>query len=153
MAELRGTSNSFASLGLRPIQAQHRSTAQRLGWTAEPLRPGAAPVGQATRRRGSASPVAAIIGAFLAGGFAPALGQVAFATLRSVPTRPAPGALYAIPAGFHALKGLAEIGGAGETWTLMFGSIGAIVIGATAWVRVAALAGPADEAPTVSCAS
>ena len=107
-------------------------------------------------RRGSAGPAAAIVGAFLAGGFAPALGQVAFATLRSVPIRPAPGALYAIPAGiagFRALKGLAEIGGAGETWTLMFGSIGAIVIGATAWVRVAALAGPADEAPTVSCAS
>ena len=73
-----------------------------------------------------------------------------------MPTRPAPGALYAIPAGiagFHPLKGLAEIGGAGETWTLMLGSIGAIVIGATAWVRVAAPAGPADEAPTVSCAS
>lgn len=76
----------------------------------------------------------------------------------SVPCRPARHRAHstAIPAGidgFRALKGLAEIGGAGETWTLMFGSIGAIVIGATAWVRVAALAGPADEAPTVSCAS
>ena len=41
-----------------------------------------------------------------------------------------------------AVKGLSETGGAGETWTLIFASIGAIIVGATAWVRIASPAGP-----------
>ena len=55
---------------------------------------------------------------------------------------------YALPAGlagFHAVKGLSEIGGAGEAWTLIFASIGAIIVSATAWMRIASLAGPETQ--------
>ena len=63
------------------------------------------------------------------------------------------GALYALPAGvagFHAIKGLSGTGGAGETWTFVFAGIGAVVVGVTAWARIAALAGPEDDAPRAS---
>ena len=67
--------------------------------------------------------------------------------------QPELGALYALPsgvAGFHAVKGLSETGGAGETWTLIFASIGAIIVGATAWVRIASLAGPETQSGGVN---
>lgn len=72
--------------------------------------------------------------AFLVGAATLILGQIAFATIRSTPVRFALGALYALPAGvagFHAIKGLSGIGGAGETWTQVFAGIGAVVIGTT----------------------
>lgn len=92
-----------------------------------------------------AGPIGAIAVALFAGAVALILGQVAFATIRSPTIRLAIGALYALPAGlagFHAVKGLSETGGAGETWTLIVANIGAIIVGATAWVRIASLAGP-----------
>lgn len=96
----------------------------------------------------------AIAAAFLVGTATLILGQIAFATIRSQAVRLALGALYALPAGFagfHAIKGLSGIGGAGETWTLVFAGIGAVVVGATAWARVASLAGP-EETPAASAA-
>ena len=98
--------------------------------------------------------IAVIVGAFLAGGFTLALGQVAFATIRSVPIRLVLGALYAIPAGlagFHAIKGLSAIGGAGETWALVYAGI--IIVGTTAWARVATLAGLQDDSQSAPQAS
>jgi hypothetical protein len=95
-----------------------------------------------------AGPVGAIAVALFAGAVALILGQVAFATIRSPTIRLAIGALYALPAGlagFHAVKGLSETGGTGEAWTLIFASIGAIIVGATAWVRIASLAGPETQ--------
>lgn len=89
----------------------------------------------------------AVTSGFIAGAATLLAGQIAFATIRSVPIRLAIGALYALPAGvagFHAIKGLSELGGAGDTSTLVFASIGALVVGGTAWARVATLAGP-DE--------
>ncbi|WP_306120640.1 MULTISPECIES: hypothetical protein [unclassified Roseitalea] len=94
--------------------------------------------------------IAAFVSAFLAGGATLVAGQVAFATIKSVRVKLAIGALFAAPAGiagYHAIKGLSEIGGAGETWTLVFAWIGAIVVGATAWARIASLAGPDMDAP------
>lgn len=94
--------------------------------------------------------IAAFVSAFLAGGATLVAGQIAFATIKSVLIRLAIGALFAVPAGiagFHAIKGLSEIGGAGETWTFIFAWIGAIVVGATAWARIASLAGPDEDAP------
>ena len=88
----------------------------------------------------------AVAAALIAGAATLLAGQIAFATIRSVPIRLAIGVLYALPAGvagFHAIKGLSELGDAGETSTLVFASIGALVAG-TAWARVATLAGP-DE--------
>ena len=87
-----------------------------------------------------AGPIGAIVVALFAGAAALVLGQVAFATIRTPIIRLAIGVLYTLPAGvagFHAVKGLSEAGGAGETWTLVFSSIGAVIVGATAWVRIA----------------
>ncbi|MEO3431873.1 hypothetical protein [Inquilinus sp. CAU 1745] len=97
--------------------------------------------------------LAALVAAFMSGAVTLVLGQIAFATIRSQPIRLAIGAVYALPAGvagFHAVRGLSEIGGAGESWTLVFAGIGALVIGVTAWARIAALAGPDEEALTAS---
>lgn len=94
--------------------------------------------------------IGAVAGAFLAGALTLILGQIAFATIRSTPVRLALGAFYALPAGlagFHAIKGLSQIGSASETWTLVFAWVSAIIVGATAWARVAALAGPDDNGP------
>lgn len=94
--------------------------------------------------------LAAIAAAFLSGAVTLLAGQIAFATIRSVPVRLTIGALYAAPAGiagYHAIKGLSEIGGAGEMWTLVFAWIGAVIVGGTAWARIASLAAPDDVAP------
>ena len=97
--------------------------------------------------------IGTIASAFFAGAATLILGQIAFATIRSMPIRLALGALYALPAGiagFHAIKGLSGMGGAGETWTLVFAGIGAVIIGVTAWARVAALAGLEGSGPAAS---
>ena len=97
-----------------------------------------------------AGPIGAIVVALFAGAAALVLGQLAFATIRSPIIRLALGALYALPAGlagFHAVKGLSQAGGAGETWTLVFATVGAIIVGVTAWVRIASLAGPESPQP------
>lgn len=97
--------------------------------------------------------LAAIAAAFVSGAVTLLAGQIAFATFRSVPVRLAIGALYAAPAGiagYHAIKGLSEIGGAGETWTLVFAWIGAVIVGGTAWARIASLVAREDEAPEAS---
>lgn len=93
--------------------------------------------------------LATVAAAFVSGAGTLLTGQIAFATIRSVPVRLAIGALYAVPAGiagYHAIKGLSEIGGAGEMWTLVFAWIGAVIVGGTAWVRIASLAGPDEDA-------
>ena len=96
--------------------------------------------------------VGSILAALFAGAAALIVGQIAFATIRSTPVRLALGALYALPAGvagFHAIAGLSEIGAAGEIWTLVFAGLSAVIVGITAWARVASLAGP-EEAPAAS---
>jgi len=100
--------------------------------------------------------IAAFVSAFFAGAITLIAGQIAFATIRSVPIRLAIGALYAAPAGiagYHAIKGLSEIGGAGETWTLVFAWIGAIIVGATAWARIASISGPDEDPPQTAIAA
>ena len=97
--------------------------------------------------------IGAVAAAFFAGAATLILGQIAFATIRSTSIRLALGALYALPAGFagfHAIKGLSGMGGASDTWTLAFAGIGAVIIGVTAWTRVAALAGLDEQAPEAS---
>jgi len=94
--------------------------------------------------------LAAFAAAFVSGAVTLLAGQIAFATIRSAPIKLAIGALYAAPAGiagYHAIKGLSEIGGAGEIWTLVFAWIGAVIVGGTAWVRIASLAGPDIDPP------
>ncbi|CTQ50733.1 hypothetical protein [Jannaschia donghaensis] len=92
--------------------------------------------------------IAALVAGMFAAAFTYLIGQIVFAKAQSVPIRLAIGALFAAPAGvagFSAIKGLSQIGGASEGWTLAFAIIGGIVTAGTAWVRIASLAGPIDE--------
>ncbi len=84
------------------------------------------------------------IGAFLvgliAGAFTLAAGQIAVAAFRSPVIRTAIALVFAVPAamaGYHAALGLAQLGVPVELWQQAFAVIGALAVGATAWVRVA----------------
>lgn len=92
--------------------------------------------------------IAALVAGMFAAVFTYLIGQIVFAKVQSIPIRLAVGALFAAPAGvagFSAIKGLSQIGGASEGWTLAFAIIGGIVTAGTAWVRIASLAGPIGE--------
>lgn len=92
--------------------------------------------------------IAALVAGMFAAVFTYLIGQIVFAKVQSVPIRLAIGALFAAPAGvagFSAIKGLSQIGGASEGWTLVFAIIGGIVTAGTAWVRIAGFAGPIGE--------
>lgn len=91
---------------------------------------------------------AAVAAGLFAGVFTLLIGQVIFAKVQSVPLRLMIASLYAAPAGvagFSAIKGLSQIGGTSEGWTLVFAIIGGIVVAGTAWVRIASLARPPGE--------
>ena len=86
---------------------------------------------------------AGVIGAFLigcfAGGATLALGQIAFATIRSPLIRCAIALFYAVPAtiaGYHATLGLAQIGMPSPAWQEAFALVGAAFVGCTAWARL-----------------
>lgn len=95
---------------------------------------------------------AALIG-LLAGGATLAAGQLAFAWVRVPILRAAIALLFAIPAaiaGYHATLGVAHIALPHGTLSDMLAYIGAALVGATAWSRMAVylppLAGPEDVA-------
>ena len=92
---------------------------------------------------------AGVIGAFvvgvLAGGVTLAVGQITFATVRTPLIRAAIGLLYAVPgalAGYSATHGLAQIGMPSESWREAFAIVGAVLVGGTAWVRMAVYVPP-----------
>lgn len=83
--------------------------------------------------------VGAFVLALIAGLVTFALGQFAFSTVRSPVLRFAIASAYSGPAciaGYQATLGLARIGTPSETWCQLFAVAGAIVVGATAWVRL-----------------
>jgi hypothetical protein len=97
------------------------------------------------------------IGAFfvrlVAGASTLVAGQIVVATFRSPVIRSAIALLFAAPAamaGYHAALGLAQLGVPAELWQQAFALIGAVAVGATAWVRLALLippdTGPGDDA-------
>ncbi|WP_299507576.1 hypothetical protein [uncultured Roseobacter sp.] len=91
---------------------------------------------------------AALVAGMFAAVFTLLIGQIVFAKVQSVPVRLVIATIFAAPAGvagFSAIKGLSQIGGASESWTLAFAIVGGIVVAGTAWVRIASLAGPPDE--------
>lgn len=92
--------------------------------------------------------IAALVAGMFAAVFTYLIGQIIFAKVQSVPIRLAIGALFAAPAGvagFSAVKGLSQIGGASEGWKLAFAIIGGIVTAGTVWVRIASLASPIGD--------
>jgi len=83
--------------------------------------------------------VGACMLALIAGVVVFALGQFAFATVRSTLLRVSIAFLYAVPAlvaGYQATLGLARIGTPSETWCQIFAMAGALAVGATAWMRL-----------------
>ncbi|WP_421934266.1 hypothetical protein [Phenylobacterium sp.] len=91
----------------------------------------------------------AILVGILAGAATLVAGQVVFATVRPPLARVAVALVFAIPAavaGYHATHGLAALTVPAEPWRQAFAVVGAIIVGATAWVRLAALSdGPVRE--------
>src|SRR5450432_3202686 len=83
--------------------------------------------------------IGALIVGVLAGGVTLAIGQIAFATVRTPLIRVLIGLLYAVPAGiagYHASLGLAKIGVPSEGWREAFAIVGAVLVGATAFARM-----------------
>jgi hypothetical protein len=90
--------------------------------------------------------VGALIISVLAGAATLAIGQIAFATVRTPLIRATIGLLYAIPAGiagYHATLGLAHVGAPSEVWRETFAVLGAVLIGGTAWARMTLFVPPA----------
>jgi hypothetical protein len=87
-----------------------------------------------------AGPLGAITLALLAGGATLAAAQIVFAIVRTPLVRFVLALLFAGPAalaGFCATQGLTALTMSSQTWSQIFGVIGAIVIGVTAWLRLA----------------
>jgi hypothetical protein len=83
--------------------------------------------------------IGALIFGVLAGGATLAIGQIAFATVRTPLIRVLIGLPYAVPAGiagYHASLGLAEIGMPSEGWRETFAIVGAVLVGSTAFARM-----------------
>jgi hypothetical protein len=71
--------------------------------------------------------------------------RVAFAVAKSPVVRSALVLVFAAPAaiaGFHATLGLAQVGVSSEIWRDLFAVIGAVIVGCTAFVRLAGTADP-----------
>jgi hypothetical protein len=101
--------------------------------------------GVAAYQSGSGEIGALLVG-LIAGAFTLAAGQIAVAAFRSPLIRAAIALAFAVPAamaGYHAALGLAQLGVPAELWQRAFALIGAIAVGATAWVRLA-LPNPPD---------
>ena len=90
----------------------------------------------------NAGPVGAILVGIVAGAATLVAGQVAFAFVRSTWIRIAFALLFAAPAvfaGYYATFGLAKLTIPSGAWQVAFSIFGAIVVGVTAWTRMALL--------------
>ena len=77
--------------------------------------------------------------AIAAGGMMLAIGQTAFAMIRSVIIRAIIAALFAVPAtlaGYQVVFAMSQIGVPSLAWREIFACISAVFIGGTAWTRL-----------------
>lgn len=84
--------------------------------------------------------MAAIVVGLLGGILTLIAGQVLFAVIRSPLWRLALGLIFAVPAafaGYHAVHGITGMGIDSEAWRQALGFVGALFIGASAWLRIA----------------
>jgi hypothetical protein len=82
---------------------------------------------------------------FAAGALTLVVGQFAFAVVRLPVLRGAIAILFAAPAaiaGYHATLALAQIGVPSASWREAFAFVGAMFVGGTEFVRMAAMATP-----------
>ena len=78
--------------------------------------------------------------AVAAGGMSLAIAQIAFAMTRSLILRAIIAALFALPAtlaGYHVVLAMAQFGVPSLVWREVFACVGAVLIGGTAWTRLA----------------
>jgi hypothetical protein len=95
----------------------------------------------------------AMLIAVLAAAITLGLGQLAFAHLRAPLARISIALLFAIPAGiagYHAALGFARMTGAGPGWCNTVAILGALMVGCTAFARIAAFACAAVAPRTVA---
>lgn len=88
-----------------------------------------------------AGPFGAIILGLLAAAFTLVIGQTIFSFVRTPILRILVALMFAVPAalaGYYATFGLSGLTMTSDPWRQVFAVIGAIVIGATAWARLAA---------------
>jgi hypothetical protein len=100
--------------------------------------------GLAAFHSGSGVMGALVVGA-LAGGATLAIGQIAFATVRTPLIRATIALLFAVPAAiaaYHATLGLAHIGIPTAAWREVFAIVGAVLVGGKAWARMSLLVPP-----------
>jgi hypothetical protein len=93
----------------------------------------------------SGAGLGALVVGFAAGAVTLVAGQAAFAAIKSPVLRVVIAILFAAPAaiaGYHATLALAHIGVPSASWREVFAIVGAIVVGGTAFVRLAARATP-----------
>ena len=79
--------------------------------------------------------------------------RVAFAVAKSPAVRGAIALVFAAPAavaGFHATLGLAQIGVSSEIWRDVFAVIGGVLVGCTAFVRLAHTADPISHERSIA---
>jgi hypothetical protein len=79
--------------------------------------------------------------------------RIALAVAKSPAVRGAIAVVFAAPAavaGFHATLGLAQIGVSSENWRDLFAVIGAVIVGCTAFVRLARTANPISHERSVA---
>ncbi len=98
---------------------------------------------------------AGVIGALLVGIFAGAstlvTEQTAFAMTRSTILRAAIGAVFALPAaiaGYHVVLAMSLLGVPSLPWREVFACLGAVSVGATAWMRLTLFAESRPLAPS-----
>lgn len=87
----------------------------------------------------------AVLVAILAGAATLAIGQIAFALIRSPLIRAAIALIFAGPAavaGYYATLGIAHIAIASPSWCIGFAAIGSILVGASAFARMAVWVSP-----------
>lgn len=85
----------------------------------------------------------AMLLAVLAAAITLGLGQLAFSHLRAPLARVSIALLFAVPAGiagYHAALGFARMTGAGPSWCSAVAILGALMVGGTAFARIAAFA-------------
>lgn len=91
-------------------------------------------------------PIGVVTIGFVAGAFGLLAGQHIFSVARSPIIRLAVALLFAAPAawaGYALTLSIAHIGISSAWWREVFALVGAVVVGCTAWARVAILATPA----------
>jgi len=86
-------------------------------------------------------PFGMIVLGLVAGTISLSVGQLVFSFVRTPIPRVAIALMFAVPAalaGYHASYGLAGLTMTSDIWRQVFAVIGAIAVGATAWMRLAA---------------